>query len=51
METKLTSYTINKTTTVLPSAFRGGGVALAMGGPVGGGVGLIVGGWPVGGGP
>lgn len=35
----------------LPSAFGGGGVALAIRGPVGGGVGFMVGGGPVGGGP
>lgn len=35
----------------LPSALGGGGVALPMGGPVGGGVGFMVGWGPVGGGP
>lgn len=35
----------------LPSALRGGGVALDIGGPMGGGMGFMVGGGPVGGGP
>lgn len=35
----------------LPAAWGGGGVALAIGGPVGGGVGFMVGGGPVGGWP
>lgn len=42
---------IKETNKNLPSALGGGGVALAIGGPVGGGVGFMVGGGPVGGGP
>lgn len=44
----------NKNNTIikdLPPVFRGGGVALDIGGPVGGGVGFMVGGGPVDGGP
>lgn len=42
---------LKETNKNLPSALGGGGVALAIGGPVGGGVGFMVGGGPVGGGP